>query len=287
MKTIIISDIKSSSKSIIPYGLNLARFADSEVDVVHVIDPRASQAKYSSYSDSQSITPGEPLGHEATHQKEIAAVTTDLDKYISSEASRVNYPLKVNAVVEVGNLTEIVEEKTKAEPYCLVVTSSEPDGHQFESKSEIYDFVKESGAMCILVPPGNEFQEYKKIFHPVDFDSKELSKYADLGFFFSAFDPMVNAVSVANGENYAELELKSTSWAKMAKDTFLPAKIRTNVLKGEDYFDTLINYSNRNEPDLIMLFQRKKNLFQKNFKTEMVGTIIEKTNIPVLFFYNK
>jgi nucleotide-binding universal stress UspA family protein len=287
MKTIIISDIKSNSKSILPYGLNLARYADSEVDVVHVIDPRVSQANYSSYSDSQSITPGEPLGHEEMHQKEISAATTDLDKVISSEASRVNYPLKINTVVEVGSLTNIVEQMTKEEAYCIVVTSSEPDGYLFESKSEIYNFAKESGAMCILVPPGKAFQEYKKILHPVDFDSKELSKYSDLGFFFKAFDPMVNAVSVANGENYAELELKSTSWAKMAKDTFLPAKIRTNVLKGEDYFDTLINFSNRNEPDLIMLFQRKKNLFQKNFKTEMVGTIIEKTNIPVLFFYNK
>jgi hypothetical protein len=98
---------------------------------------------------------------------------------------------------------------------------------------------------------------------------------------------MVNAVSVSTEKDYLEMDLKSNSWTKVAKDTFLPAKVRANVLKGNDFAETIINYSNRNEPDLIMLFQRRKNPFQKNFKTELVGTIIEQTKIPALYFYRK
>lgn len=285
MKIIILNDTKSNLQSVIPYGLNLARSMDSEVVVLHVVDPRVTQANYSSYSDSQSLTAGEPLGHEETTNMEVTMVTTELDAYLSRETSKVNYPLKVVPIVKTGNLEEEIEKMIKEEPSCLIVASSEPDGTVFESKGEIYDLIKDSKAMCILVPPGKEFSEYKRILHPVDFDSKELEKYSDLRFFFEALDPLVVAVAVATEKDYLELELKSNFWTKIAKDTFLPARIRANVLKGEEFTETLINYSNRNEPDLIMLFQRKKNAFQKNFKTELVGTIIDKTNIPVLYFY--
>lgn len=287
MKTIIISDIKGSAQSVIPYGLNLARAMNSEVVVVHMVDPRIKQAKYSSYSDSQSLTPGEPLGHEETAQKEVTLVNTELDNYLSRETSSINYPLKVDTIVKAGSIEDEIEKMVKQETSCLVVVSAEADGAIFEEKDEIYDMIKGSKAMCILVPPGKEFREYKKILHPVNFESKELEKYSDLRFFFDAFDPLINAVSVATEKEYLELELKSNSWTKMAKDIFLPAKVKANVLKGNEFSDALIRYSIRNEPDLIMMFQRKKNPFQKNFKTELVGTIIEQTNIPTLYFYRK
>ncbi len=287
MKTIIISDIKGSAQSVIPYGIHLARAMNSDVAVIHMVDPRMNQAKYSSYSDSQSLTPGEPLGHEETSQKEVAQVNSELDNMLSRESSSMNFPLKVDTIVKAGSIEDEIEKMVKEETSCLVVVSAEPDGAIFETKSEIYDMVKDSKAMCILVPPGKEFREYKKILHPVDFESKELEKYSDLSFFFNAFDPLVNAVSVATEKDYQELDLKSNSWTKVAKDVFLPAKVRANVLKGNEFADTVIRYSIRNEPDLIMLFQRKKNPFKKNFKTEMVGNIIEQTNIPTLYFYRK
>jgi nucleotide-binding universal stress UspA family protein len=287
MKIIIISDIKGSAHSVIPYGLNLARAMNSEAVVLHMIDPRSNQAKYSSYSDSQSLTPGEPLGHEETYKKEVTLVNTELDKFLSRETSSINYPLKFNTIVKVGSTGDEIEKIVKEETSCLIVVSAEADGAIFETKSEIYEMIKDSKAMCILVPPGKEFREYKKILHPVDFEPKELEKYSDLNFFFDAFDPLVNAVSVATEKNYLDLELKTNSWAKVAKDVFLPAKVKANVLKGKKFADTFISYSIRNEPDLIMMFQRKKTQFRKNFKTEVVGTFIEKTNIPVLYFYRK
>lgn len=287
MKIIIISDIRGSSQSVIPYGLDLARAMNSKVDVVHVVDPRINQANYSSYSDSQSFSPGEPLGYVESSQKEVTLVNTELDNLLSRETSRINFPLKVDTRVKVGSIEEEVEKIIAEETSCLLIVSSEADGAIFESRSEIYDLIKDSKAMCILVPPGKQFREYKKILHPVDFDSKELDKYSDLRFFFEAFDPLINAVSVATEKDYLELDLKKNSWVKVAKDTFFPAKVRANVLKGEEFADTFINYSIRNEPDLIMLIQRKKNPFQKNFKTELVGTIVGKTNIPTLFFYRK
>ena len=90
MKTIIISDIRGGFNSIIPYGLRLARTMESSVTVVHVIDPRVSQAQYSSYSDSHSLTPGEPMGYNETTNKEVTTINSELENYLSRETSRLN-----------------------------------------------------------------------------------------------------------------------------------------------------------------------------------------------------
>ncbi len=58
MKIIIISNIRSKSESIIPYGLKLARYLESEVDIIHVIDSRTEPVLPSSYADSQTFALG-------------------------------------------------------------------------------------------------------------------------------------------------------------------------------------------------------------------------------------
>jgi hypothetical protein len=58
-RIVLISDISGESESIIPWGLNLGKHTGSEVDILHIIDPRDKQGVESPVSDSQSITPGD------------------------------------------------------------------------------------------------------------------------------------------------------------------------------------------------------------------------------------
>lgn len=286
MKTIIISDIRSNSKSVIPYGLKLARSMESEVDVVHVVDPRIHHGKYSPFSDSRSVTPGHKLTHGEMIQREMGLVRTELDKLLSSEGSRLNYPLKVNTIVEKNSIQSEIEKIAEKETSWLLVTSSEPDDHIFMSKKEIYSTLNATGAAGIIVPPEAKYREYKKIIHPVDFSSDELDNYADLRFFFTVFHPVVNAVSVANGNKYLSLETKSKAWRRMVSDVFLPSEIKSNVLKGDDFMKTLTNYSKRNEYDLFMLFPQMENL-KKNLKKENVQEIVTETKLPMLYYQKK
>ncbi len=131
MKTIIISDINGKSESIIPYGLTLAKMLESEVDVIHAIDSRLHQGEYSSLSDSQSITPGKTFSHEEIMQREKDKVQIQLDKLLSSEASRLNYPIKINTLVEKDSIINSISSKIKEEPSSIFVISIEPDGYIF------------------------------------------------------------------------------------------------------------------------------------------------------------
>ena len=287
MKTIILSDVNSKSESIIPYGLRLGRALESEVDVLHIIDKRVHQGTYGSVSDSQSITPGETMSQDEILKREKSRANLALDKKLSSEASRLNYPLKVNRVVKTNILEEELEKQAKENPNCIFVMSAEADNYMFDSTDDIVSTVRDTGIAALLVPPEKKFKDYKNILLPVNFESKEFNAFTDVKFLFENFTVLVDAVTVSSKSDYNDMELKASAWKKVAKDHFLqPTTLKTNVLEGENFKDTVLGYTQKNEPDLILMFQKKENPVKTIFKQNELDVLLNKTNIPVLVYYH-
>ncbi len=286
MKTIIISDIHSKSESIIPYGLNLAKTLETEVDILHTIDSRVFQGEYSSFSDSQSITPGHTFSQEEVIEREKNWAKIELDKLLSREASRLNYPLKINTIVEESSIMEATQTKYQNESTAVFVISNEPDGYIFETKDEIRETIKNTGIICLLVSPGFEFRDFKKVLLPTDFDSKKISAFTDVKSFLERFNPIVNAVSVSTQNDFTELELKGKAWKEVAGKYFLPSSLRTNIIEGEKFMDTLLTYLKRNNFDLVLLVLQKPNVIKSLFTKDELSTLPEHTNFPVLLYYH-
>lgn len=68
---------------------------ECELDIVHAIDSRSYHRMLSSYADSQTITPGNKLSHDEIMRREKKSAQKALDKMLSKEASKLNYPLKM------------------------------------------------------------------------------------------------------------------------------------------------------------------------------------------------
>lgn len=285
MKTIIISDIKSNENSIITFGLHLAKQLETEAEVVHPIDSRIHQGEYGAVSDSQSVTPGNTFTHKEIIFREKERVKKDLDKLLISEVSRLNYPLKVHVTVENKSVDEAIKNSMDKCSECIFVASAEPDENIFLSKNEILDTVKSNQAICLLVPPGKSFTSIRKIFVPVDFDSADTNTFAKLYPFIQKIKPYIIAIDVAGNGNYAEKELKSETWKKLAKE-FLPAsKISTSTLKGKNFRETIANYCNRNNPDLMLISQKKQNSLKQMFGKNKLEKLLNKISVPVLLHY--
>lgn len=281
MKTIIISDINGKSESIIPYGLNLAKTIETEVDILHPVDPRTNQGEYSSLSDSKSITPGHTYSQKEIIQREKNKAQIKLDKLLSSEASRLNYPLKINTVIKEGTISEMIQEESKKSIDFIFVVNIEPDENVFLSQSEILSTAKNNKAVFILVPPETSFKNYKNVLLPINFSSASINKFIALKFFFQQFNPVVNAVDVAKKSDYVGLELKSQNWKTLLADLEIASNIRVNTLKGEDYVQTIMNYMTRNNHDLLMLLHEKQNSVRNIFKKNELEEILKRVKIPV------
>ncbi len=283
MKIILISDIKSKKESIIPYGLNLGKFMESEVDILHAVDTRTQQGVSSSYADSKSISPGEKLPIDKIILREKEDVKTKLDKILSREASKLNYPLKINTIVEEDSIENKLRQLTKETPKTLVLINSEPDDNIFQSKDEIVNIVENTGCCSLIIPPAQVFQKFKTAVISTDFSNDDFESYAELFNFLYNFKPIITAVDIENN-NYATKELQSKAWLYTAKNLIPELMLTTNILRGKDYIKSLAKYVNRNNPDLLILFKRKQNVLSKILQQKPEHKLIKNSDIPVLYY---
>ena len=283
MKTIIISDINNSAESIIPYGLRIARGLESEVDILHVIDPRSHQGSYSSVSDSQSISPGDTLSHAETMQHAKNQASVKLDKLLSSEASRLNYPLKINRVIVENSLEEELEQRLAQNPDCLLLVNAEADEDMLDTTEEIVRMIKKTGVPSVIVPPGQSFKSQMSALMPLNLDENNFSSVTDIRFFFDGFQITIDAVGVVSNGDYTNMELKSVAWKDAVSDFYLPkTELKTNILEGKDINATIGNYFKRNDRDLLILINENNDT-----KSSVLDTVelIDSVKSPTLVYF--
>jgi hypothetical protein len=287
MKTILISDIKGKYESIIPYGLNFAKFADDKIKVIHAIDRRTHKAVSSSYADSQTIEVGEKLSSDAIINREIDNAQKDLNKLLSHEASRLNYPLRVTVSVTENSLEKQLKQELKQEDNALIISSAQPDETLIDELEEFFSLTESYRNYSLLIPPGSKFKKPDKAFILYDFNIKEDRHIFSLLKFLSNYKLSVNVADVSLKKDYFEMEMKSELWQQVAINHNRSANIRitTNILEGDNYLQTIIKYIKRNEFDLIVVSRKNPKILNKNiFSRSGINQIIEALNIPVLIY---
>ncbi|KOH45251.1 hypothetical protein [Sunxiuqinia dokdonensis] len=283
MRITIISDIKGNAESIIPYGLNLAKHLEAEVDLVHVIDSRMAQGVSSTYADSQSITPGNKFSHAEIMQREKRQVAMKIDQMLSKEASKLNYPLKVNVDIEENSVENKIANDLNAGASALMVINKEADGAIFESQKELIDCCKAFSGISLLVPPGEEFQPISSILLPTNFDDEEFNNYRKVADFLGVFHPVVNAMGMRADKTAGELR----QWEKKLSSVFHLSSVNHKLITAGDFEAQFIEYTALLEPGLTLIFERPQNAIASFFKKEFVLKILEQTRTPVLFYSMK
>jgi hypothetical protein len=278
MKTIIISDIKSKKATIIPYGLSLASAIGSEAEILHVIDSRTIQGVPSTYADSHTVSPGDKQSHEIIIEKEIKQTRDSLSQLLSKEISRLNYPLKVNTVVEQNSIEVKLKdysESSNKQPFVLIA-SSEPDGHIFDSTMEILRILKKSDAVTVLVPPGEEFRSCGKILLVTDYSRDEFERHKKIFSLLSHINPAIIALATPNGNKKAMNE-KSYTWQEQARN-IMPDSNITTAISDENSLDSLVDKIEDNDPDILVNIRDKQSfldklLGNKRFERKLISAV--------------
>ncbi len=288
MKIIIISDIRSKSESIIPYGLKLARHMESEVDIIHIIDSRSETVLPSSYADSKSFAlGGEKFTYQDTLSREKNVVSLGLDKILSTEASKLRYPLKIKSIVEEGSVENKIRGYLETNNPSLFLISTHPDGHIFSNQQEMIDIIKNTGAICLFVPPGNRFSVFKNATLPADFTSENLNKFREVLFVLKPFNPQINAINILKNKNLnpGENEQTALRWQNIAAEIFHPSEVKVDIVSGNDYAEALIKHIENNDTDLIVLIPEEQSFLTSLFYKSRERLLLEKIKTPVLICF--
>ncbi|HSH50562.1 MAG TPA: hypothetical protein VK982_02455 [Bacteroidales bacterium] len=282
MKIIIISDIKGECESVIPYGLHLAKSLESEVEILHIIDSRTLQGVPSVYSDSQTVSPGNKLSHKEIIDREMNCAKMELDKLLSSEASRLNYPLKIETFIEEGSIEKLISQRIEPANESILLMNSVPDNFVFRSKQEIKDIIYRIDTLSLLVSPGYKYKEFKKVALLSIPKLTKINKIKEKFKFFEQFNPVIRIVNFV--KNKSKEKIKNGTLESTLKDKFKPFNVKVNTLSGEKYSQVLNDFIKDNCPELIVSDIHRRNIFDKIFSKDRNEFLICCTGLPILFF---
>ncbi|MCA1746715.1 MAG: hypothetical protein LC655_03395, partial [Bacteroidales bacterium] len=200
----------------------------------HIIDPRMHQGTASPYADSQTFTPGEKMSQEEIIDREKEFAKKQLDKLLSAEASRLNYPLKYDTSVEEDSLDLKLRKILTEDKEDLCVASLIPDNSMISDLDELLKITEKVELPLLLVPPGYKFIEPSEIALVTDYSkdsfeplTRALRWFESFHVTLSVFD-IVEDMEVKKKENLRELWEQGVS-------SFIPSSmaLQTNILIGK------------------------------------------------------
>jgi hypothetical protein len=286
MKVVIISDIITGVKgSIIPYGLNIGKLTETEVDIIHTIDPRIYQGVYSSYSDSQSFSPGEKLSHEDILERETAKAHNLLNKLLIKEASRLNYPLKINTIIEISSLESTLKILLRENPDALVVTTLNTENQKITNLNELLSILGGRDKRFLILPPEQKFNDLKKVILLTDFSEDKTADMLNNVNWTKSFSPIITACTVVKNDQLAVKEMGIETWMKLINKK-IPSSIivKPKVLVGENCVDPFSSYLRDNEHDMIMMPKEVNQFYRKMIRLEDIASIMESFKKPIWFY---
>lgn len=254
MKTIILSDILGNTESIIPYGLRFGKHTGTKVEIAHAIDPRTAQGASSPYANSQSITPGETLSHENIMQREKNRAQMALQKLVSGEGSRLNYPLKIDMEIREGSVGKMMKEMSRTYPGSIVIASNEPSNSMIENMDEMLEITGNLDLPTLFIPPEYPFSEPKNAMLLTDFRHTDYENLKEIIQWLLPFHVNIHAFGLAGSAEHLDMDMESAAWKKMV-NTFLdpPMSLDTNVIDNGGQIEVLQDYMERNGADLLLV----------------------------------
>ncbi|MFW6352635.1 MAG: hypothetical protein ACOC2E_09620 [Bacteroidota bacterium] len=286
MKTIIASDLDKDKKSIIPYGLNIGKHTETRVEILHFVDPALVQGTYSPFSDSQSVTPGEKLSHEEILKRNKDQKERDLDKLLSKEASRLNFPLRYHATVEIKETEEGLSETFEGDEDSLIVTGTEPSETSLKNLHDLLNFMYEKNNLLLVIPQGTDFVKPDRATIITNYLDDDFSRMEKVISYIQSFEMVCNAVSLQVEEEDPQQHDKRIEWKKklksLAGDSFTD---KAEVVTGKDHLKTLQSFIENENTDMLIMSKNKKTTFgHLFFEKEHAAEYIDSVGKPVLFY---
>jgi hypothetical protein len=234
MRIIIVSDIGGKDKSIIPYGLNMGKHSETEVMIHHIIDPRMHQGTATPYADSQTFTPGEKLSQDEIVEREKEFAKKKLDKLLSAEASRLNYPLKYGTSVEVDSMDLKLRKILTEDKEDLCVASLIPDNSMISDLGELLEIMEKVDLPLLLVPPGYKFFEPSEIALVTDYSSDSFESIKRALRWFETFRMTISVFDIVEDMEVKKKEDLRDYW-EQGVSSFISSSmaLRTNILIGK------------------------------------------------------
>jgi nucleotide-binding universal stress UspA family protein len=136
----------------------------------------------------------------------------------------------------------------------------------------------------VLLVPENASQNLKSFVYATDFEQEDIGAIFKLSQIAKKFDAKIKVVHIAP-KIIDDANIKMEWFKEMVEQKVTYKKIKFKVLFSEEIFETLKDYLDNNDADMVAMLEREKSGFLKKlFQRDMVKEMESFGKIPLLSF---
>lgn len=281
-------DFTSSSMKAAIMAFEIALKLQAELVFYHVIP----QPDYFSipYSDVMAFDVG--LYDHLKEREHYVNQEFDLFmKRLSKQVGEEDWKrVKMEQIVKMGYAEEDILNYTEAHPPRLIVMGiNDPEKEQETIMGSTTAGVIYNANVPVFVIPENapilNFGSVKKLIYATNFDNNDFTSIDKLLGILKPFNTEVTCLHIGEQDHIEWDEAKLLSMSKSLKKNYKEAKLTFRVVEGKDVLDTLEEYINENEVDILSLTTHKRNMITKIFNPGIARKMVFHMKTPLLVFH--
>lgn len=292
-------DIKSVRRILVPvdfseysmnaciYALNLAEKLDTDLKIFHVY--YAPIIDLVPITDAYSIQVDMDINlreMEARARKNLVAFVEEV-RQMAIQRGLDN--VKIGYSLREGIVEDEIAHMAKSYNPGLIVMGSKGKGEKQSDiiGSVVYKVLDKTKVPVLAIPENSKFdpsRDVRNIVYATDFDNSDKIAIRRLISIVSGFRIKLNCIHVSKDPEKTwdsqKMDNLKQYFGKISPDTL----VECTLVKGEDTFRQLEEYTTKNHVDLISLVNRKRGLLGRLFNPGLAKKLIYQSSIPLLIF---
>lgn len=289
-KVLIPVDFSNYSLKASEFGFNFAHNIGAEVVLLHV---------YFTPIYATSLPYGDVFNYQLTDEENVKNILQRVHADLNSLSDKVKekvasgeFPnVKYTCVLREGIPEEEVLRYAKEyRPRIIVMGTRGKNQKDIDLIGSVTAEVIERSRVPVLAIPENtpfkQFSEVKRIAFITNFDQRDLIAFDSL---ISSLKPFKFSISLIHLSDVQDTwnEIKLGGIKEYFQKQYPLLDISYNVVKNDDFLDSLDNYIKSNHIDIIALTSYKRNIFSRLFNPGIARKMIFHSDTPLLVIYGR
>jgi nucleotide-binding universal stress UspA family protein len=273
-KILVPTDFSELSLTALRYAASMAKHSEAEIILLHVMQPYEHEAILNKIID-----------FKGTLQKAIEEKLNDIK---ASNSDLLGVPVRVK--ITEGKIYESIEKIVSEEELDLIVMGTHGAGglgnlEKYVLGTNAYRTVHVSGCPVITLREIKEKVAYENILLPLDM-TKETKQKVDTAIKIAkVLGSAIHVISITSFMDefrYNIKEIKNQLDEVAEKVSAAGVKVFTNMLRNDDVADTVIEYSQEINADLVIIMTREESKLNDMVVGSSARKVITESKVPVL-----
>lgn len=289
-KVLIPVDFSNYSLKACEFGFNFARNIDAEVVLLHV---------YFTPIYATSLPYGDVFNYQLSDEENVKNILQKVHADLNVLSNKVKEKVSIGELPNVKYSCvlregipeeEILRYAKEYRPYIIVMGTRGKNQKDIDLIGSVTAEVIERSRVPVLAIPENtpfkEFSEVKRIAFITNFDQRDLIAFDSL---INSLKPYTFSVSLIHLSEIRDTwnEIKLGGIKEYFQKQYPSLEIHYDIVKNDDFLNSLDAYIKSNQIDIIALTSYKRNIFSRLFNPGIARKMIFHSDTPLLVIYGR